>query len=108
MINAVTAKDIEKWGRDEVGGDLSEDILRDGFTERNMMNMRWIITIKRRLVPDNTMYMFAEPKFFGKFCTLTDVTMSIERKAFMLKFFAWESVGAAIANLAAVCKANFI
>lgn len=107
LVNSVTMKDIEKWGRDEIGGDMSEEILREGYSDRTIMNMRWIVTIKRRLVPDNTMFFFAEPKFLGKFLTLTDTVMYIERKAYMLKFFAWESIGMAIANSAAIAKVRF-
>jgi hypothetical protein len=33
--------------------------------------------------------------------------MYIDRKAFMLEFFAYESIGAAIANVAAVARADF-
>lgn len=108
LVNNITVKDVQKWGYDEIGGELSEEILRQGFAERNLLNARWIVTIKRRLVVDNDMYFFAEPKFLGKLFVLEDTTMHIKREAFMLEFFAYESIGSAIANSAGVGRATFV
>lgn len=107
LVNNITIKDVQKWGYDEIGGDLSEEILRNGFAERNLLNCRWIVTIKNRLVPNNHMYFFAEPKFLGKFFVLQDTSMHIKREAFMLEFYAYESIGSAIANIAGVGHAVF-
>jgi hypothetical protein len=107
LINNVSIWDIVKWGRDEMGGDMSQDLLRTGFSERELYGVRWLITIKRDLVPDSTIFMFAEPKWIGKFFTLEDTTMYIDRKAFMLEFFAYESLGSAIANIAAIGRVDF-
>ncbi len=108
LVNNVTAKEFQKWGRDEVGGDLAQEIYTDGFMERQWFNTRVLITIKRDLVPDNTFFMFAEPKFLGKFFILEDTTMYIDRKAYMLEFFAWETIGASVANVAAIARADFV
>ena len=107
LINNVTIKEIQKWGRTEVGGDLSEEIVRNGFAERVMFGVRFIITIKRNLVADNTIFMFAEPKFLGKFFILEDTTMHIEKKAYLLNFFAYEEIGSAIGNVAACGRVDF-
>lgn len=107
LVNNVTIWDVVKFGRDEVGGDLSQELFERGFAEREIMGVRWIITIKRDLVEDGTMFHYAEPKFLGKFFILEDTTMYIDRKAFMLEFFAYESLGACIANVAAVTRADF-
>jgi hypothetical protein len=107
LINHVTIWDVVKFGRDEVGGDLAQDMFRTGFAMRELMGIRFIITIKRDLVPDSSIFLFADPKFLGKFYILEDTTMYIERKAFMLEFFAYESLGSCIANVAAVGRADF-
>lgn len=107
LVNNVTIKDVQKWGYDEIGGELSEEILRNGFGERTLLNCRWIVTIKRDLVPDNQTYMFAEPKFLGNFFVLTDTTMSIKREDFMIEFFLYETIGSTIGNVAAVAHAVF-
>lgn len=107
LVNSVFVKDLQKWGRDELGGDLSEEVARNGWAERSIFGVRTIVTIKRDLVPDGTMFMFAEPKFLGKFFTLEDTTMHIEKKAYMLSFFAYEEIGSAIGNIAAAGRADF-
>lgn len=107
LVNNVTIWDIVKFGRDEVGGDLAQELFERGFAEREIMGVRWIITIKRDLVPDSSIFQFAEPKFLGKFFILEDTTMYIDRKAYMLEFFAYESIGASIANVAGVARADF-
>ena len=108
LINNVSIWDIVKFQRNEVGGDMSQELFRTGFTERELMGVRWIITIKRDLVPDGTVFMFAEPKFIGKFYMLEDVTMYVDRKAFMLEFYAYESLGSCIGNVASVARADLV
>lgn len=108
LINNVTIKDVYKWGRDEVGGDLAEEILQNGFAERNLMGAKVLITIKRDLVPDDTIFLFSEPMKLGKFFTLEDTTMYIDRKAYMLEFFAYETIGSAIGNIAAIGRVDFV
>ncbi len=107
LINNVTIFDIAKWGRDEMGGDMAQDAIKDGFTERDFAGVRLIITIKRDLVPDGTIFMFAQPKFMGKLYILEEATMYVDRKAFMLEFFAYESLGCCIANVASVGRVDF-
>ena len=107
LINNITIWDIVKFGRDEVGGDLSQDMFKTGYGERELMGLRWIVTIKRDLVPDSSVFLFAEPKFMGKFFTLEDMTMYIDRRAYLLEFFAYESIGSTIANVAAVGRVDF-
>jgi len=107
LINNVTIWDVVKFGRDEVGGDLSQELFENGFSERELMGRRWIVTIKRDLVPDGTIFLFAKPEFTGKFFVLEDTTMYIDRRAFMLEFFAYESIGSSIANVASIGRVDF-
>ena len=107
LVNNVTIWDVVKWGHDEVGGEISQEMFERGFAEREIMGVKWIVTIKRDLVPDGSIFQFAEPKFLGKFFILEDTTMYIDRKAFMLEFFAYESLGSSIANIAGVARADF-
>lgn len=107
LINNVTIREIFKWGRDEMGGDFAQDVVRNGWSEQEFMNARWIVTIKRDLVPDDRIYMFADPKFIGKNFVLEDTTMYIKREAYMLEFFAYETLGGSIANTASLAIADF-
>jgi hypothetical protein len=107
LINSVFVYDLQKWGPYELGPGLSEEIAMNGFAERQLFGTRFIITIKRDLVGDGTMYMFAEPKFLGKFFILEDTTMHIKKEAYMLNFFAYEELGSACGNVAALARADF-
>ena len=107
LINNVTVLELEKWGRDMLGGDLSDEIARNGYALRTFFGVQLIVTIKRDLVPDGTLYMFAEPKFLGKFFVLEDVTMAIKKEFYLIEFFAYAEIGGAVANMAAVTRARF-
>ena len=71
------------------------------------MNRTWIITIKRDLVPDNTQFQFADPKFIGKQFMLEDATMHLKREYWMLSFFLFEEVGASIGHTGGLVRVDF-
>ncbi len=108
IVNDITIWDIVKWGRDEAGGDLSQELVLNGWAERVIMGKPVIVTIKHDLVPTDTMYMFAEPKFLGKFVIAEDVTLHLSREIpFIIEWYNYESIGAAIGNIAGVARVNF-
>ena len=108
LVNALMVNDFQKWGLDELGSDMSGEIAVNGWAERNLFGKRLIITIKRNLVGDNMMYMFAEPKFMGKFFVLQDATMHMERKdGYMIEFFCYQEMGCGFGNTTGVAKAEF-
>jgi hypothetical protein len=107
LVNNITIWDVVALDRTAVGGDLAEELMVNGFAERQIMGIKWAITIKTDLVEDDELYMFAEPKYTGDFFELDPITLSSKHEDYMLEFFAYESVGATIQNIAAVCKAVF-
>lgn len=107
LVNNVTIREILKWGYDEAGGELSGDFLKNGWSEIDLMNCKWIVTIKRDLVPDDTMYFFGDPRFIGKNYLLEDTTMHIKREAFMIEFFAYETCGGTIGHTGGLARADF-
>ena len=108
LINNITIKEVCKFGRTEMGGDVSQDIMKNGWSEQNFMGVRWIITIKKDIIPTDSIYMFADPKFIGKHYTLEDTTMYIRREAYMLEFFAYETNGASIGHTSGLARADFV
>lgn len=107
LVNHITIKDVCKFGRTEMGGDISQDIMRNGWSETEFMGARWIITIKKALVATNTFFHFADPKFLGKSYELEPTTMFIKREAFMLEFFAYKTGGSTIGHTSALSRADF-
>jgi hypothetical protein len=107
LMNNVTILEFQKWGRDEMGGDFAEQVAMNGWGEGELFGKKFVVTIKRNLVPDNRNYQFVKPSRLGKFFLLEDTTMYVDTKAFLVEFFAYSSYGAAIANPAGVAIADF-
>jgi len=107
LVNNVTIREVMKFGRDEAGGDQSQQWLKQGWSEGQFMNANWIITIKRSLVPDDCMYFFGDPKFMGKSFVLEDSVLHVKREAFMIEWFAYETIGGAIAHTGALARVDF-
>lgn len=107
LLNNITIKEVAKLNRNDMGGDLSEEIMRNGWTLSEFMGVQWIITIKKGLVPTNTMYHFADPKFIGKSYLIEDTTMYIRREAYFIEFFAYETLGGTIGHTSGLARADF-
>lgn len=107
LINNVTIRELLKWGFDEIGGEFSQDLLKNGWSEIDFMGAKWIITIKRDLVPDDTMYFFGDPRFIGKSFLLEDTTMHVKREAYLIEFFCYETLGGSIGHTGGLARADF-
>jgi len=107
LTNNLTVWDVVGFDRNTIGGDLAEDLFVNGFTERNLMGIKWILTIKQDLVPDNYVYYVASPKYLGDFMVLDNITTSTKHEDFILSFYAYECVGSTIGNDAALVLAEF-
>ena len=108
VANNVTIHEIPKWGNDEIGITFSEKFMRDGFVaDAKFAGLDWIITIKRHLVADDSMFFFGDPDYIGKFFVLEEPSMHIKREAFMLSFFLYETLGATIAETGGLARADF-
>ena len=106
LVNNITVHDVAKFGRDEVGGDLSESMFTEGFTQKRLLGLNWLVTNKTELVEDSTFWIFASPEFIGKSFVLEDVTMYLDKRAYNMEFFAYCERGAAIGNPASIAKAR--
>lgn len=107
LVNNVTIHEFMKWDRVEAGGDISERFLTKGWTETNFSGLTWIITNKRDLVPDNRMYLFADPSLLGKALFLEDITFFMKREAWYLEFFAYEVIGQTFAHTGGMSIIDF-
>jgi hypothetical protein len=107
LMNEVTAQELLKLRRDAAGGDVSEEMLKDGLVLEKLFGVKMIFTIKSGLVPTGTVYFFAAPEFLGKCFYLTDWTMYMKKEAYMVEMFSYWLGGMAIGNVAGVCRADF-
>jgi len=108
LCNMVFISQLEKIPFDEWGGPGSEDIFKNGWTIKRFMNMDWIISIERRLVPDNAVYMFGDDNFIGKSYVWEEPTMWVDREAFMVYWMTYETIGGGIGNTAPLARADFL
>lgn len=106
LVNNITIHDVAKFDRAQVGGDLSQQMLINGFQEKKLLGCNWIVTNKTELVPNNVFYLFASPEFIGKSFILEDITMYIDKRAYNLEWFAYCERGATIGNPASVARAR--
>ncbi len=104
LVNNITIHDVAKFGRDEVGGDLAESMFVEGFQQKRLLGMNWVVTNKTELVEDSTFWIFASPEFIGKSFILEDVTLFLDKRAYNLEFFAYTERGATIGNPASIAK----
>ena len=108
LLNNVTVLDFLKWDRNEAGGDLSQDFLKNGWHEVELFKRRWLVTIKRTLVPDGRVYYFADPKFLGKMFELEPATMYVKKEAYMIEWFVYKTTGGAFGNTDGIAAADFV
>lgn len=111
LMNRKTAKQFMTFDRSEIGGDLSQELFKEGLTalqEAKIYGVKHIFTIKRDLVPDNVVYIFSEPGFLGRFYTLQEVTLFVEKRKDILRSSARETISVTIANTLAVAKVQFV
>jgi len=108
LMNNITVKDLMKFTHNEMGGTLSEDIAKNGWSLQEFMGVKLVVTVKKGLVATNSVYGFADPKFIGKFYTLEDATMYIRREAYMIEFFSYESIGATIGWTSGLSRIDYI
>lgn len=111
LMNRKTAKTFLTFNRTEIGGDLAQDLMKEGLTalqEAKIFGVKHLFTIKRNLVPDGVIYLFSEPGFLGRFYTLSETTLFVEKKKDILRSSARETISVTIANLLAVAQVSFV
>jgi len=110
IMNRRTAKAFLGWGRDELGGDLTEKLTKGGLAalEDNILfGVRHIFTIKRDMVPDGRVIVLTEPGYLGRYYQLKPLTAYVERRKNYITVSADQVVGLTIANVAGACVVDF-
>lgn len=109
LMNKATAMEFTKWTRDQIGGDLAEKIFQKGVAaiDGTIMGVKTIVTMKRALVPDGTIFIFAEPNYLGHFMSLQAPTMTVKKERDFISFGSRETVSLTLANVSAMARVNF-
>lgn len=106
VMNANTGREYLKFQHTNVG-DLSTELFKGGLSVTNLLGHKHLFTMKDDIIKDGEVYYFAAPQFLGKFYELEQPTMFVDRRAFMVEFFIYSSIGASIGNPFGVAKAKF-
>jgi len=111
LVNQRTANELLGWQRDEMGGDLSQDLARKGLKALDkfeMFGVPFISTIKNDLVANGVMYQFAPKEFLGNALMLEDITVTIKKEYDIIRMRAQEQVGLTIGNTLGLQKLNYV
>jgi hypothetical protein len=108
LMNNITAQELLKFERSEFGGDFSQEMMINGLPSKTILGVKALYTLKRELIPDNTIYYFSAEEFFGKYFRLQPLTVFMETKAFFIQFFQYMNIGLALGNVKGVCRVDFV
>lgn len=107
ILNHITLNQFLKPGMEEVGGTLAQDIYESGWSRDKYMGVDMCVTIKRKLVPNMTIYYSTKPEYVGKFLTLHEPIMHVDTDAFFVEFFAYSESGMGIANQQSIARVDY-
>ncbi len=107
LCNNITAMEFVKFQRGEVGGDKSQDSYISGKPPETICGFKMIYTIKRDLIPDNSMYFFSSEEFLGKYYRLQPLTVWMKSEAFFLQWFQYLNISMSIGNVRGAVRYDF-
>ena len=108
LMNYGTYCDFGVFGRDDVGGDMSQDMFVNGVTLSTVQGIKTIVTTKTEFVPDDKVYIYTDQEYYGGFYIKDDVSMvTDEQDDIWLSFFAHETIAESIINTAGIAAVEF-
>lgn len=108
LMNELLYSRMVEWDRNEVGGDMAQDMLFDGVKTGKVNGLDVLVTSKEEVCGEHEMWLFTDPKFYGANYTYEDVKMVTDEKDdIFLTFFCHETVGGLVANRAGVALLDF-
>lgn len=102
LMNKKDFQTLYLW--DDLGSALSYEVLPNGYKYETLNGVKIVTTNKRDIVPEGTIYGFANQAFFGDFFVLRDVSFYIKKDYDMISFFAKQLIGMGIGNVNGCAK----
>lgn len=93
VMNHYLAKEMLSWSSLDLGDNLKQELVERGWVRKNLYGYNLLITIKKDIVANDEVYVFARPEEFGKFWILEDATLYPEAHGSMLEWWSEEVVG---------------
>jgi hypothetical protein len=109
LMNMVTFKEFAKWATWEATEPIAAGILRNGLSEveDGLLGLKFIITIKKKMVPTGTVYHFADPTYIGANLVWKEPTMIIKQHDFSVEFGVFTERGGAILVYLGLAKVHY-
>jgi len=104
LMTEVDWDDILQWTLEDNGDRIQSETAVEGWKYNTILGRSYIRTIKTDILRPGNIYIFTKPEFFGKFYVLNNTKFYIDKIANMITFQAWEDIGMAVLNIAAVRK----
>lgn len=104
FCNALDFADLRKWGRDVFDPETQQSLLKTGLMG-TIYGAQIIVT---RKVPQGSIYVTAEPEFFGRIPVRTELTVlsADDPKTRRIGFSVFENIGIGCHNPLALTKIN--
>ena len=99
LCNGATMAEFAKMDRIELGGDDAQQTLYEGWGTRTINNAQVIASIKRELIPDDTLFLFGHSNFLGRFYVYQEPSLYIVKEDTEVRFRAHEVIGSAIGHV---------
>lgn len=110
LLNQRTAQEFIGWSREEMGGDMAQDLILEGLSAMEkfkMVGVNHIATIKNEIVANGYVYQFAPKDYLGHALRLQDIEVTIKKEYDIVKMRAQEQVGLSIGNVRGVNRVYF-
>jgi hypothetical protein len=104
LMTEVDWDDVLQWTVEDFGDRLQSETAVDGFKYNTLLGRAYVRTVKTDILRAGNIYIFTKPEFFGKFYVLNNTKFYIDKIANVITFQAWEDIGMAVINIAAVRK----
>lgn len=104
LITQPDFEDVETWTLEDQGDKIQSETVVNGYKYNTLVGLRVIKTIKTDILRRGNVYVFAAPRFMGKFYILNNPKFWIDKKANLIEFQAWEDIGFIFLNVSAVGK----
>jgi hypothetical protein len=110
LMNNVTFQEFAHWQFPQVGDTIGADVIKNGLAsfENGALGLKIVVTIKRQLVPDGTVYHFADPRFIGQCLEYREPTMHVHQHDFSVSFYVSASRGGGIFVFGGLCRVDHL
>jgi len=109
LMNSVTFKEFAKWRPFDAGQDFTTNILKNGLQEleSGLLGLKFVQTIKRKLVPDGAVYHFGDPNFIGRNLVWIEPTMIIKQRDHSVEFHVFTERGGGVFVFIGLAKVEY-